>query len=150
MPAIERWSVSLQKTMLTMFDILQFGGVIAGAVFGYRLGAGFGGTVGGVLGSIAGIAVGWTVGRLPFVVSLWSLRRSFNRASVADLRSRLEREYFISHLIIAELVTRGEPVESFRSVVEHQLASQSADVQRFGRANAQVWFPELAGNAAAG
>lgn len=136
--------------MLTMFDILQFAGVVAGALLGYSLGTGIGGAVGGVLGAIAGIVVGWLVGRLPFAVSSWSLRRSLRRASVTDLRSRLEQEYFISHLIIAELVTRGEPVESFRSVVEHQLASQSADVQRFGRANAQLWFPELAGGPIAG
>jgi len=136
--------------MLTTFDILQFAGVVAGAAFGYRLGAGIGGRVGGVVGLIVGIAVGWIVGRLPFVVSLWSLRRSLERASVADLRSRLEREYYISHLIVAQLVMRGEPLESFRSIVEQQLASESADVQRFGRANAQMWFPELVGGPAAG
>ena len=133
-----------------MFDILQLAGIVAGAVFGYRLGAGIGGTVGGVLGSIAGVAAGLTIGRLPFFLSFWSLRLSLKRASVADLRSQLERRYFISHLIIAELVTRGEPVESFRSIVEQQLASQSTDVQRFGRANAQVWFPEIVRGPAAG
>jgi hypothetical protein len=136
--------------MLTMFDILQFAGVVAGAGFGYQYGAGIGGAVGGVLGLIAGVAVGWIVGRLPFFVSFWSLRRWLKCASVGDLRLRLERQYFISHLIIAELVTRGEPVESFRSIVEQQLASRSADVQRFGRANARVWFPEIVGRPAAG
>lgn len=134
--------------MLTMFDILQFAAVVAGMYFGYRLGAGIGGILGGVVGSIAGMTIGWIVGRLPFVVPFWSLRRSLKRSSLSDLRSRLDREYFISHLIIAELVTRGEPVESFRSVIEHQLASPSADVQGFGRANAQMWFPELAGGPA--
>lgn len=134
--------------MLTMFDILQFAAVLAGAYFGYRLGAGTGGILIGVLGLIAGIAIGWIVGRLPFAIPFWSLRRSLKRASVPDLRARLGQEYFISHLIIAELVTRGEPVESFRSVIEHQLASPSADVQRFGRANAQLWFPELASSPA--
>jgi hypothetical protein len=147
---VGRIVVSLRMPMLTMFDILQFAGVVGGAVFGYRFGAGIGGTVGGILGSTVGIAVGWIAGRLPFVVSFWWLRRSLKRASVANLRSRLEREYFISHLIIAELVTRGEPVESFRLTVEHQLASQSADVQRFGQTNAQLWFPELVGGPAAG
>ena len=136
--------------MLTVFDILEFAGAVAGAVFGYRLGAGVGGAVGGVLGATAGIAVGWFVGGLPFDVSFWFLWRSLRRASVTDLRSRLVREYYISHLIIAELVRRGEPVESFRPVVEQQLASPSADVQRFGNANARMWFPELAGRPAAG
>ena len=74
--------------MLTMFDILQFAGVVAGVVFGYRLGAGIGGTAGGVVGSIAGIWAGSTVGRVPLVASLWSLRRSLKRASDTDLRAR--------------------------------------------------------------
>jgi hypothetical protein len=136
--------------MLTILDVLQFAGVIAGAVAGYRLAAGVGGMAGGVPGAIGGLAVGWIAGRLPFAAASWWLRRSLKRATVTDLRSRLEREYFISHLIIAELVTRGEPVQSFRSVVERQLVSQSADVQRFGRANARLWFPELAGGPGAG
>jgi len=118
--------------MLTIFHILQLAGTVAGAVVGFRLGASVGGTVGGIIGSVAGIVVGWVIGRLPFALTMWSLNRSFKRASVADLRLRLEKEYFISHLIIAELVTRGEPVESFRTVVAHQLASSSPDVQRFG------------------
>jgi hypothetical protein len=101
--------------------------------------------VGGVVGLIVGITVGWIVGRLPFAVTLWSVRRSLERASVAELRSRLDRQYYISHLIIAQLVIRGEPVESFRSIVEQQLASPSTNVHRFGRANAQMWFPELVG-----
>jgi hypothetical protein len=128
-----------------MFHIFQSAGLIVGAVVGFRLGRGLGGMVGGVVGLIVGITVGWIVGRLPFAVTLWSVRRSLERASVAELRSRLDRQYYISHLIIAQLVIRGEPVESFRSIVEQQLASPSTDVQRFGRANAQMWFPELVG-----
>lgn len=136
--------------MLTMFDILQFAGTIAGAFFGYRIGAEMGGAPGGALGLIAGATIVWIIGRSPLVFSFWSLRRSLKRASVADLRSRLEQQYFISHLIIAELIGRGEPVESFRSLVERQLASPSADVQRFGRTNAKIWFPGILGRPVAG
>src|SRR5687768_2868117 len=99
-------TVCLPMPMLTLFDVLQCVGAAAGAVVGYRLGTGIGATVGGVLGSIVGVVVGWMVGGMPFALSFWFLRRSLRRASVADLRSRLGQDYFVSHLIIAELVTR--------------------------------------------
>jgi hypothetical protein len=57
--------------------------------------------------------------------------------------ARLDREPFMSHLVIAELVVRGEPVESFRNVVIAQLSSASPDLQQYGRANAKLWFPDL-------
>lgn len=114
--------------MITLFDFLEIAGVICGGCIGFRLGELFDGNVGGVIGIVGGCAIGWILGHLPFITGFWFLRGSFKRANVPDLRSRLERDYFISHLIIAELLTRGEPVESFRSVVEQQLASPSADV----------------------
>lgn len=129
--------------MLTIFDVFSTASIIAGALIGCRLGAKTAGVAGGGIGLIAGITVGWIVGRLPFVASIWWLRRSLQRASVAELRSRIDREYFVSHLLIAELVSRGEQVESLRSAVQQQLSSESADVQRFGQANARMWFPDL-------
>jgi hypothetical protein len=134
--------------VITLFDILQYTGLLVGALIGYAFGHGTAGNLGAVVGVIAGITVGWVVGRLPFTVTLRSLLRSLRSAISPTLRSRLDREYFISHLIIAELVNRGEPVESFRPVVVAQLNSKSPDVQRFGRGNAKRWFPELLGPAA--
>ena len=131
--------------MITIFDIIQFVAPLGGAIVGYRIGHASAGTVGGVAGVAVGVAVGWAVGRLPFIVASGSLQRSLKRAPSSDLRARLDREYFISHLIIAELVRRGEPVESLRQFVTAQLTAVSSDVQRFGRANAQTWFPELLG-----
>ena len=60
-----------------------------------------------------------------------------------NLRERLKSQYFISHLIIVELLQRGEPLESFRHTVRAQLASPSADVFQFGLANASIWFPDM-------
>ena len=131
--------------MITLFTILQCTGLLVGALVGYRVGHGTAGNLGAIVGVIAGIAVGWVVGRLPFTITFRSLLRSLRSASSPALRSRLGREYFISHLIIAELVNRGEPVESFRPLVVEQLNSKSPDVQRFGRGNAKRWFPELLG-----
>ncbi len=64
------------------------------------------------------------------------------RSSNDNLRQRLESQYYASHMIIAELVTRGEPVEAFRDVVS-QIASLNSDVRLFGELNAKLWFPDL-------
>jgi hypothetical protein len=131
--------------LLTIFDILPVAVAVAGADCGYRAGHSGGGVAGGVVGAGCGVVVGWALGSLPFLLSARVLRRSLASSSIPHLRERLEREYFISHLIIAELVKRGEPVESVREAVMRQLASQNADVQRFGKTNAKLWFPDLLG-----
>ena len=129
--------------MITLFDILQWIGVLVGCVAGCRAGYNIAGTLGAVLGILIGVVVGWVIGRLPFALILRSLHKSLKKATSSELRSRLDREYFISHKIIAELISRGEPVESFRGIVASQLYSKSADVRRFGYGNAKVWFPDL-------
>src|SRR5688572_4606897 len=135
--------------MFTIFHLLAFTGFIAGCVFGARVGAALAGVTGGVIGAIIGAYAGLLTGRLPGFVAVRLFLRSIRRRSAEDLREQLDREYFVSHLIIAESASRGEPVESFRDVVQRQLTSPSADVRRFGRANANLWFPELtSGNSA--
>jgi hypothetical protein len=132
-----------ERTVITTFHVIQLAAVLIGAIAGYRSGYSVGGTAAALLGAILGVSVGWFLGRLPFYFTLRSLLRALKGAASPELRSRLDREYFISHLIIAELISRGESVESFRSVVVSQLRSPSADVRRFGTANASVWFPQL-------
>lgn len=129
--------------MITIFDIFQFVAIFGGGAAGYRLGSSIAGNVGAGVGVIVGIVVGWAAGRAPcFFVSRF-FHKSLKQTNSSNLRSRLVDEYYISHLIIAELVSRGESVESFRQIVAMQLNSESLDVQRFGQANAQAWFPEL-------
>ena len=119
--------------------------------FGWEFGLRFGGPIIGIVcaavGGIAGFFVGW----LPFVVTDACMRWSLTRKSVSELRERLNQEHdigqhYISHIIIAGLLKRGEPVESFREVVVAQLASTSPEVWACGRRNAGIWFPELLGN----
>lgn len=131
--------------MITIFDIFQFAAMFVGGVAGYRLGSVIAGNVGVGVGVIVGVVVGWAVGRAPWFLVSRSFHKSLKQMSSSNLRSRLVNEYYISHLIIAELVSRGESVESFRQIVTMQLNSESLDVQRFGQANAQAWFPELLG-----
>jgi hypothetical protein len=132
--------------VITTFDLIRVASTAGVGVAGYRIGQAVGGATGSYIGLALGIIVGWRVGRLPFLLTSRLLRRSLVRSTKAELRSRLEREYFVSNFIIAELVSRGEPPESFRWVIEAQLNSASSDVCQFGRRNAQLWFPELLEN----
>ncbi len=129
--------------MLTIFHIFVLIGFLTGGGLGIAYGLRFGGVPGGVVGALVGAIFGQFVGRAPLVLSLAWLRRSLQRSDNVALRKRLDREYYISYLIIAELTQRGEPAESFTEVIKSQLRSPSPDVQRFGRMNARIWCPDL-------
>jgi hypothetical protein len=136
--------------VITIFHIIAFAGFLAGGVVGWNVGHQVGGWIGGVAGAVVGAYVGLIAGRLPGFVSVQGMLWSLRRAPTAELRSRLDREYFVAHLIIAELIRRGEAVESFREVIEGQLRSSSEHVRYFGRVNARLWFPDLVGGPAGG
>ena len=115
------------------------GGCVSGILFGIRL---FG-WLGGIIGALLGAYVGFVVGKVPAVLSFVILRFQLERSSVAALKRRLQTEYFISHLIIAQLVIREEPVNDFRDYIFSLLRSESSDERRFGWHNLNIWFPEL-------
>jgi hypothetical protein len=60
------------------------------------------------------------------------------------LRRRVEGENYSSILILAELARRGEPVDSFRAVIQAQLRSPLEAVRELGEFNAAAWCPDLA------
>ena len=128
--------------MFTIFHLLELFGASLGLVTGASLGHERFGWVGGVAGAVIGLFAGLILGRLPFVIGFVVLRGNLKRCDVATLRSRLDSQYFISHLIIAELVVRGEPVESFRDYVFGLVHSDCLDRQAFGEHNRRLWFPD--------
>lgn len=129
--------------MFTIFHLLELAGAFAGFAVGVILGYGWFGWLGGVLGGAVGYFAGCIPGRVPLAISSAMLKRDLKRCDVVTLRTRLAREYYISHLIIAELVVRGEPIESFRDHISDLLCSASSDRRRFGELNLQIW-PETA------
>lgn len=128
--------------MFTIFHLLQFVGSVAGLIAGISYGGRFG-IPGAVLGGVLGFVIGTLAGRLPWVMAWTAMQRDLTRATAQELRKRVRREYYISHLLLAELASRGESLEGLRGVVVDQLNSSSADVRRFGEANAAAWFPDL-------
>jgi hypothetical protein len=129
--------------MFTLFDLLQLVGALAGAVLGLVLGHERFGIVGAIIGTPLGLYLGNFVGQIPWLLTWKLMRRDLKRSPTEALRARVDENPFISHLAIAELVIRGEPVEDFRPAVVRQLQSSSPLVRHFGEANAKLWFPDL-------
>ena len=69
------------------------------------------------------------------------LRMKFS--DTASLRARLERDQCLSHLIIAELVSRGDPVEPFRDQAETLIRSNSFFQRSSGKQCRKKWFRDL-------
>lgn len=128
--------------MFTLFDLLKLLGTLAGAVIGGSYGLSFGWPT-AIVGALIGLMVGMLVGNLPWAASYAWMRYDLKRSSVATLKARLQREYFISHLLIGELVSRGEPLEQFRHYVAELLRSENALERHCGESAAGMWFPEL-------
>lgn len=128
--------------MFTIFHLFQ----LMGKIFGLVWGAGWGylwlGLGGGIFGGLAGFIVGHMLGMLPEVIVLKLVLRGLKKTDNMALRARLDKEYYLAHLIIAELIVRGEPVESFRDYVYSLRNSNSADRKRFGERIAEIW-PEI-------
>ena len=100
---------------------------------------GLAGWVGMIVGAALGLFLGFLAGKIPYIIAVQTLIRNLHRCDAATLRSRLNQEYYISHLIIAELLLRGEPIESFRGYVSGLLLSDSPDRRRFGNEVVRIW-----------
>ena len=130
--------------MFTFFDLLKLIGAVAGAALCGSYGLSFGWPA-AILGALIGIAVGMFIGNLPFAASRAWMRYDLKRSSISKLKERLHRDYFVSHLLIGELVSRGEPVEQFREYVAGLLRSSNALERHCGEGTAGIWFPDLLG-----
>ena len=91
--------------MFTLFDLINLAAVGLGAGIGYEVGK----PDHGILGAIAGAVIGVVAGRLPFVLALLLAGRSFRAQTTEQLRARIRGdEYYITHLLLGELLRRGE------------------------------------------
>lgn len=129
--------------MFTLFDGFKLLGAVGGAVVGGSYGYQTFGWLGAVIGLPLGLLVGSFVLNLPWVVVWAWMRYDLKRSSIAKLKNRLHREYSISHLLIAELVSRGEPLEQFREFVAGLLRSNNPLERHCGEGAAGMWFPDL-------
>jgi hypothetical protein len=129
--------------MLTIFHFMQLLGAGVGLVMGLDIGHQEFGVTGTIVSGFAGVVCGYLLGALPYAVAGIWIRQDLKHCDTTELKARLDRQYAISHLIIAQLVRRGEPVEQFRGYVDSLRHSGSADRRRFGDLNHRIWFPEI-------
>lgn len=130
----------------TLFDIFILCGALVGGIEGASNGFEYFGLFGGIVAAAAGGCAGFLVGKLPWALLLAWMRRSLNRESSQRLRERVRRgrEYFMSHLLLAELMRRGEDVSGELPAILELLRSGSADHRRFGWGALIVAFPHYA------
>ncbi|MDR3159252.1 MAG: hypothetical protein LBU11_09670 [Zoogloeaceae bacterium] len=96
--------------MFTIFDFFELVALVVGAILGMRYGISWFGIVGGIVGFFAGALAALAIGRLPLVIALLFMRRSLTKTSNETLRERLQTQYYISHILLAHLMERGEDV----------------------------------------
>ncbi|NBC41207.1 hypothetical protein GTZ93_15360 [Corallococcus exiguus] len=130
--------------MFTVFDLFRLLSVLAGAGVGAFVGHGLLGWMGAAGGVLVGWVVGYGVGGLPFFFVARFLNNDLRRADPASLSQRLEAEYFISHLILAELAQRGEDLAKYEEPILQLLRSESGDRRRHGWASLRFFYPARA------
>ena len=128
--------------MFTLLDIFKLLLTVAGAIIGGIYGSSFGWTA-AIAGALIGLIVGILVGNLPRATSYAWMVYDLKRSSVAKLKERLQLEPFMAHLLIGELVSRGEPLEQFRDYAAELLRSSNTLERDCGKGVADMWFPEL-------
>ena len=96
-----------------------------------------------VIGATLGLLVGFLIGMLLQEFGEIAIRLRMKFLDTANLRARLERDQCLSHLIIAELVSRGDPVEPFRDQVETLIRSNSFFQRSSGKQCRKKWFRDM-------
>jgi hypothetical protein len=128
-----------ERIIFTIFHVFELLGALLGIAAGVAVGRRWFGVVGMIVGAVLGLFLGYLLGKIPYLIAVQTLTRNLHRCDVATLRLRLDKEYYISHLIIAELLLRGETIESFRGYVSGLLISDSPDRRRFGKEVLRIW-----------
>lgn len=130
--------------MFTLFDLFRWAAALGLMAYLAIVGQAQFGFLGAIGGGVLGFVGGNILGCMPLLVYRVSYRRHLKRSSTEQLKSELDEQYFVSHLLISELVVRGEPVEQFWPYVLSQVQSESSDQRSFGWHNLNIWFPRMA------
>ncbi len=144
--AVVSKSVDATNKMLNAFNMLRFVALVGGVLLGAKFGYSYLGVVGMLLGALCGGGVGWFVGRVPWLVASRLTQKSLELVDSQRLRERLRNgsEYFISHLLLAHLMARGESIDDELPVIVGLLISESGDKRRFGWEALKFAFPTSA------
>ena len=129
---------------LTLFDIFEWTYIVLGVFTGILFGWKQSGISGGIIGAVVGCLGGILLGRLPLFVGLQLL--GTRRKSTEELEAIFRRDqYYIFHLVLPELMSRGIDVSAHGPRVLGLLLSDDSDRRSFGWSCLQLAFPDLAG-----
>lgn len=131
-------------TAFTLLDLIQAISIVVGASLGFTTGRREFGVTGALLGGILGLVVGQSVGIAPWYVFWAGFRLTYKFNSIGRLRRKLKTDYFMAERLIAEMIVRGEPAESFWPFILSLLRSDSFPERYSGWKNLNIWFPRLA------
>jgi len=132
-----------QGRRLTLFDIIEWIGILAGVSTGAVLGWKHSGIAGGAIGAVVGGLAGFLFGRLPlFAVSqVLGIRRK----SADELDAIFQKDqYYIFHLALPELMSRGVDVSPHKPRILGLLLADDSGRRGFGWTCLRLAFPELA------
>lgn len=131
----------------TIFDMLFLMAVLSGGMIGARSGFAWFGYPGGVAGAVFGVTLGFLVGLAFRRLLNLCMERHIRRKSTSALRAELIDDdtpgTYASSLIIAVLLERGEPVQTFRSYILRQLRSEYSTWRKAGLYNLALCYPDL-------
>lgn len=132
--------------MFTLFDALEISAIGIGMIIGAKHGYVVFGTTGAVMGSVIGGGIGFLAGRLPWVLGSRWVNRRYAADSNERLRERLRsgKEYFVSHILLAHLMSRGENVADELPCIVALINSEYVDRRHFGWAALKLAFPDRA------
>jgi hypothetical protein len=136
----------MQSSSFTLFGLIRIAFVMAGIVIGGSWGSAWFGSVGGFTGGALGVIVGYIIGGVPYALSIRTLQNSLDKETDLQLRDRIAsgKEYYISHLLLAQLMKRGQDVTDMLPSIVDLLESESSDRRRFGWGSLKFAFPEIA------
>ncbi len=131
-------------TAVTVFDLIQLIGLAVGAWLGFTTGSKAFGVASALLGGILGLVVGQFVGLAPYYIFWAGERLTWKFSSIERLRRKLKTDYFMADHLIAEMIVRGEPAESFWPFILSLMQSRSFPERYSGWENLNIWFPTIA------
>ena len=138
----------------TLFGIFQMIGSVIAAEGGFMVGRSQSGLTVGIIYGVIGVAAGYVLGTVPLWLTWYSsdylgIRKAKTEMLHAKIKNVLKRGYYFKTASwIAELVLRGEPVESFwpdvLSLLQSEGRRDSYGERYYGWENLNIWFPGIA------
>jgi len=129
----------------TIFDSLSFIVIFSVAVVGARYAYMNFGFVGGLAGAAIGGGIGLFLGRLPYAILSWSIQRYFKNKSSEVIRAYIHKgdHFVITHILLANLMVRGESIIDELPFVLDLMKSDSLNRRQHGWLAFRLSYPEL-------